>query len=93
MYLLQRVRDESHRFAITYHRNTRRKGALRSALDDIPGIGDSYQKRLLRAFGSVKAIRAASIEDLQRVKGIGAAKAHSIYNALHPAADEKGSTD
>lgn len=46
MYLLQRVRDESHRFAITYHRQTRRKGALRSALDDIPGIGEAYQKRL-----------------------------------------------
>jgi excinuclease ABC subunit C len=84
------VRDESHRFAITYHRNSRRKGALRSALDEIPGIGESHQKQLLRAFGSVKAIRAASLEDLQRVKGIGPAKAKSIYDTLHRiAGDEK----
>jgi excinuclease ABC subunit C len=83
MYLLQRVRDESHRFAITYHRQTRRKGALRSALDDIPGIGEAYQKRLLNAFGSVRAMRQASLEDLMAVKGIGKAKAETIYNALH----------
>lgn len=83
MYLLQRVRDESHRFAITYHRQTRRKGMLRSALDDIPGIGPAYQKRLLNAFGSVRAMRTASIEQLEHVKGIGHAKAQAIYQALH----------
>lgn len=83
MYLLQRVRDESHRFAITYHRRTRRKGALRSVLDDIPGIGESYQKRLLNHFGSVRAMREASVEDFEQVKGIGRAKAESIYHALH----------
>ncbi|HAK71924.1 excinuclease ABC subunit UvrC [Bifidobacterium sp. UBA6881] len=83
MYLLQRVRDESHRFAITYHRQTRRKGALRSALDDIPGIGESYQKRLLGHFGSVRAMRSASVEDFERVKGIGHAKAEALYRALH----------
>ncbi len=88
MYLMQRVRDESHRFAITYHRQTRRKGALRSALDDIPGIGLSYQKRLLSAFGSVKAIREASVEELQSVKGIGLAKAETIYKALHNKGDD-----
>ncbi|KFI51777.1 excinuclease ABC subunit UvrC [Bifidobacterium biavatii] len=83
MYLLQRVRDESHRFAITYHRQTRRKGALRSALDDIPGIGEAYQKRLLARFGSVRAMREATVEDLEQVKGIGHAKAEAIYRALH----------
>ena len=83
MYLLQRVRDESHRFAITYHRQQRRKGALRSALDEIPGIGASYQKRLLNHFGSVKAMREADIEDFMRVKGIGQAKAEALYQALH----------
>nr|WP_137648293.1 excinuclease ABC subunit UvrC [Bifidobacterium moukalabense] len=83
MYLLQRVRDESHRFAITYHRQSRRRGALRSALDDIPGIGEAYQKRLLNHFGSVRAMREAGIEDLKQVKGIGNAKAESIYGALH----------
>ncbi|KAA8827667.1 excinuclease ABC subunit UvrC [Bifidobacterium myosotis] len=83
MYLLQRVRDESHRFAITYHRQQRRKGALRSALDEIPGIGESYQKRLLAHFGSVKAMRGASIEEFEAVKGIGHAKAEVLYRALH----------
>ncbi|WEV74775.1 excinuclease ABC subunit UvrC [Bifidobacterium sp. ESL0798] len=92
MYLLQRVRDESHRFAITYHRKSRRKGALRSALDNIPGIGESYQKKLLRAFGSVKGIRKASLEDLQNVKGIGTAKAEAVYNALHSGSDDSKSS-
>ncbi|MCB1512726.1 MAG: excinuclease ABC subunit C, partial [Hyphomicrobiaceae bacterium] len=83
LQLLQRVRDEAHRFAITYHRQQRRKGALRSALDEIPGIGESYQKRLLNHFGSVKAMREASVEDFEKVKGIGHAKAEALYNALH----------
>lgn len=82
LYLLQRVRDESHRFAITYHRQTRRKGALRSALDDIPGIGPAHQKALLAHFGSVKAMRAATVEDFEQVKGIGHAKAQSLYESL-----------
>nr|WP_284702121.1 excinuclease ABC subunit UvrC [Bifidobacterium catenulatum] len=83
MYLLQRVRDESHRFAITYHRQTRRKGALRSALDDIPGVGEAYQKRLLNHFGSVRAMREANAEDFEQVKGVGKAKAEAIYQVLH----------
>ncbi|MBT1173414.1 excinuclease ABC subunit UvrC [Bifidobacterium sp. MA2] len=82
MYLLQRVRDESHRFAITYHRQARRKGALRSALDDIPGVGETYQKRLLARFGSVRAMREASVEELETVRGIGHAKAQAIHDAL-----------
>ena len=90
MYLLQRVRDESHRFAITYHRQTRRKGALRSALDGIPGIGEAYQKRLLKEFGSVRAMRSASVEDLEAIKGIGHAKAQAIYDALHTEGREGG---
>ena len=64
-------------------RQQRRKGALRSALDEIPGIGESYQKRLLNHFGSVKAMREASVEDFEKVKGIGHAKAEALYNALH----------
>ena len=83
MYLLQRVRDESHRFAITYHRQMRRKGSLRSALDGIPGIGEQYQKRLLAQFGSVKAMRSANVEDFEAVRGIGHAKAQALYDALH----------
>ena len=83
MYLLQRVRDESHRFAIAYHRQVRRKSALRSALDDVPGIGEVQQKRLLGHFGSLKAMRAAAPEDFEAVKGIGHAKAQALYRALH----------
>ncbi len=85
LYLLQRVRDESHRFAITYHRQTRRKGTLRSALDGIEGIGLAHQKKLLAHFGSVKAIKDASVSDLEQIKGIGPAKAQAIYDSLHPA--------
>ena len=91
MYLLQRVRDESHRFAITYHRQTRRKGALRSALDEIPGIGPTFQKRLLNHFGSVRNMRAASVEELEAVKGVGHAKAEAIYAALHNTAEKNDS--
>ncbi|MBT1180946.1 excinuclease ABC subunit UvrC [Bifidobacterium sp. CP2] len=87
MYLLQRVRDESHRFAITYHRQTRRKGALHSVLDDIPGIGATYRKRLLAHFGSVRAMRGASVEEIEAVKGIGRAKAEAIHAALHAEGD------
>lgn len=90
MYLLQRVRDESHRFAITYHRQQRRKGALRSALDEIPGIGESYQKRLLNHFGSVKAMREASVEDFEKVKGIGHAKAEGAVQRAARAVSRPG---
>ncbi|MCI1901831.1 MAG: excinuclease ABC subunit UvrC [Bifidobacteriaceae bacterium] len=83
MYLLQRVRDESHRFAITYHRKKRRKGEISSVLDSIAGIGPAYGKRLLRHFGSVKKLRAASKEEIEEVKGIGAVKAETIFTALH----------
>lgn len=87
LYLLQRARDESHRFAITYHRIRRRKGALHSILDTIPGIGVVYRKRLLAQFGSVKGIRKASLEDLQKVPGIGESKAKIIYTALRNSND------
>lgn len=83
MYLMQRARDESHRFAISYHRKRRRKGALHSAFDDIQGVGKVYRKRLLLAFGSIRELKKASLEDLQKVSGIGANKAKNIYDALH----------
>ena len=61
--------------------------AMRSALADIPGIGEAYQKRLLNHFGSVRAMREASVEDFEQVKGIGHAKAENIYQALHSSVD------
>ena len=70
LYLLQRVRDEAHRFAITYHRNLRSKGTFRSVLDEIPGIGPKRKKSLVRHFGSTRAIAAATVEDIAAVDGM-----------------------
>jgi excinuclease ABC subunit C len=70
LYLLQRVRDEAHRFAITYHRQVRSKRAFKSVLDDIPGIGPKRKKALIKRFGSARAIAAASLEDLLAVDGM-----------------------
>lgn len=69
LYLLQRIRDEAHRFAITYNRNLRSKQGIRSALDEIPGIGPVKKKQLMRKFGSVRAIREADIVDIQSIVG------------------------
>ncbi|QDY91196.1 excinuclease ABC subunit UvrC [Arthrobacter sp. UKPF54-2] len=78
LYLLQRIRDEAHRFAITFHRQKRGKAMTVSALDGVPGLGDSKRKALLNQFGSVKSIRAASVEELTAAKGIGPALAGAI---------------
>ncbi|MDR6938800.1 excinuclease ABC subunit UvrC [Arcanobacterium hippocoleae] len=78
LHLLQYLRDESHRFAITFHRKRRGKAQTVSILDEIPGLGAAKQKALLRKFKSVKQIRAASIEDLQLADGIGPALARTI---------------
>ncbi|MEX1367529.1 MAG: excinuclease ABC subunit UvrC [Nannocystaceae bacterium] len=77
-YLMERVRDEAHRFAITHHRKRRGKRSLRSALDDIPGVGPALKRKLVKHFGSVAAIRSASAEQLGEVKGIGPALAQRI---------------
>src|SRR5699024_9897518 len=82
LYLLQRVRDEAHRFAITFHRQRRSKAMTASALDGIPGLGETRRKALLRHFGSVKKVRAASVEELQAVSGIGPALAVTIAAEL-----------
>ena len=70
LFLLVRVRDEAHRFAITYNRELRRRARLRSALDDIPGVGPTRRRTLLRHFGSVRRIREASVDELAAVKGM-----------------------
>ncbi|MFI5395111.1 MAG: excinuclease ABC subunit UvrC [Candidatus Binatia bacterium] len=82
LFLLQRVRDEAHRFAITYHRQLRRRERLRSALDSIAGIGATRRNRLLRHFGSVRRIREASVEALAEVPGISPALAIHIRDRL-----------
>ncbi len=83
LYLLQYLRDESHRFAITHHRKRRANAMLNSQLEQISGLGEQKQKALLRRFGSAKKISDASIEQLQTVPGIGAVLAGQIYNFFH----------
>jgi excinuclease ABC subunit C len=82
LYLLQRVRDEAHRFAITFHRQKRSTAMTRSALDGIPGLGDTRRKALLAQFGSLRRLRAASVEDVEAVPGIGRRTAEAIVAAL-----------
>ena len=82
LYLLQQIRDEAHRFALDYHRLRRGKKMTRSALDNIPGLGEVRRKKLLRHFGSVKRIRAASVEELGEVPGIPKGVAEAVHQAL-----------
>jgi excinuclease ABC subunit C len=82
LYLVQRVRDEAHRFAITYHRQKRSKATFQSRLDEIPGVGPKRKKAMLKAFGSVKGIREASIDEIVGVDGISRALAEQIKSSL-----------
>jgi excinuclease ABC subunit C len=83
LYLMQHIRDEAHRFAITYHRAKRAKRALRSPLDDIPGVGPSRKKALLKRFGSLARLRTALPEEIAQTPGVGPALARSIHEHLH----------
>jgi len=80
--LLQQIRDESHRFAVTYHRALRGKSGLRSLLDDIPGIGAKRRRALLSHFGSLRRLREASIEELRRTAGVSESLATTIHDVL-----------
>ena len=82
LYLLQRVRDEAHRFAVTYHRTVRGKRVRQSALDAVPGIGPKRKRALLRKFGSVKALRAASIEEIAATEGLSSRLAETVKRSL-----------
>ncbi len=85
LYLLQQVRDEAHRFGITYHRDLRKKRNLRSALEDLPGVGKIRAATLLRAFGSMRALREATEEQIAATKGIPAHVATTVHKFLHEA--------
>ncbi|MEO5709104.1 MAG: excinuclease ABC subunit UvrC [Nocardioidaceae bacterium] len=87
LYLLQRIRDEAHRFAITHHRSRRSKSMVESLLDDVPGLGEVRRKSLLKRFGSLKKLRAATVEEIAEVPGIGSRTADAIVAAL---AEQKG---
>jgi excinuclease ABC subunit C len=89
LYLLQRIRDEAHRFAITHHRNRRSKSMVESVLDEVPGLGEVRRKSLLRAFGSLRKLRAASVEEIAAVPGIGPRTAEAIRGAL---VEQRGGT-
>ena len=82
LYLLQRIRDEAHRFAITFHRSKRSKVMLESLLDDIPKLGESRRRALLEVFGSVSAIRKASVAEISAIPGIGNRVAQAIFDHL-----------
>jgi len=80
--LLQRVRDEAHRFALSYHHQLKQKSDLSSILDEIPDIGEARRKILLKLFGSAKQVENATLEELQNVPGIGKDLAEKIYSHL-----------
>jgi len=86
LYLLQRIRDEAHRFAINHHRSRRSKTMVESVLDDVPGLGEVRRKTLLKHFGSLKKLRAAELDELALVPGIGPQTAAAIKQAVGPAA-------
>src|SRR4051794_27332058 len=90
LYLLQRVRDEAHRFAITYHRQKRSKAMTTSALDGVPGLGETRRKALLTRFGSLKRLRAASVEDIMAVPGVGRRTAEAVCAALRSGESDPG---
>jgi excinuclease ABC subunit C len=82
LFLLERLRDEAHRFAITYHRKLRGKAHLRSSLEDIPGLGPARRKALLKHFGSLKKIRQATLEELRQAPGLPGPLAEKLYQVL-----------
>jgi len=82
LYLVQRIRDEAHRFAVTYHQKVRGKRAIQSVLDDVDGVGPARKRALLRRFGSVRAMREAPVTDLAAVSGVGPALAERIKQAI-----------
>lgn len=83
LFLLQRVRDEAHRFAITYHKQLRSQQTLRSALEDIPGVGANRRSQLLRHFGSLKHVREASLAELTSVPGLPERIAQAVHDYFH----------
>jgi len=92
LYLLQRVRDEAHRFAITYHRKKRSAALTTSELDDVPGLGPARRAALLRHFGSVRKISSATEAEIAGLPGFGPRLAQAVLGALAPGAGTTGTT-
>ena len=93
LYLLQRVRDEAHRFAITYHRSKRSKRMTASALDSVPGLGEHRRKALVTHFGSIARLKEATVEQITAVPGIGVATATAVLEALRPGSARRPRND
>ena len=87
LYLIKQVRDESHRFAITFHRELRDKAMTKSAIDDVPGVGPKRRRAIMKRFGSMRRLRAASEEQIAETPGVPAEVARAIYQALHLSED------
>jgi excinuclease ABC subunit C len=85
LFLLARLRDEAHRFAITFHRKLRRERNFRSVLEDIPGIGAGRKKALLRHFGSLKRVKEATLDAIAEVEGFGPKQASAVFEFFHRA--------
>lgn len=93
LYLLQRVRDESHRFAVAFHRQLRNKRMTKSVLDDVPGLGPTRRKRLIKEMGGVAAVKQASLEDLQALSWLPDTVAKAVYDKIHLPAGLRKSND
>ena len=89
LHLIQRLRDEAHRFAISHHRSLRGAAALKSRLDDIPGVGPKRKKAILQQFETMEALEKASVEDICQAEGISTQIAQAIYDSLHKNREEK----
>ena len=83
LHLIQRLRDEAHRFAITHHRALRGKASVASQLDEIPGVGPARRKAILKHFKTVEALRAATLDELYEVPGLPRSVADAVYTTLH----------
>jgi excinuclease ABC subunit C len=92
LYLLQRLRDEAHRFAITHHRSRRSKSMVESVLDEVPGLGEVRRKTLLRHFGSLRKLRQASVDEVAELPGFGRRTAESVVLAVNSAATKADTT-
>ena len=90
LHVLQRVRDESHRFAIIHHRTLRARASISSRLDGIPGVGEKRKKAILKHFKTVEALRAASLEEIEAVPGLPESVAGAVYRFLNEASEETG---
>jgi excinuclease ABC subunit C len=82
LFLVQRIRDEAHRFAITFHRQVRGKSAIQSALDSVPGVGPKRKKALLKKFGTVRAIREAEVDEIASTVGFTRALAEKVKETI-----------